>query len=608
MTRLFNDPADFADELVEGFVAANSRWVVPVAGGVVRAAVSPSPTVAVVVGGGSGHYPAFGGLVGQGLAHGAAMGNLFASPSAQQVYSVAKAAHQGKGVLLTFGNYAGDVLHFGQAQEWLRADGIECETVTVTDDISSASADEAHKRRGIAGDLAVFKAASAAAEAGLPLAEVVEVARRANERTRSFGVAFGGCTLPGAAEPLFTVPEGRMALGLGIHGEPGIGETDIPTADGLAGIFVDALLAELPGSVGAAEGQRAAVILNGLGSVKYEELFVVYRRVAQLLAAAGVEIVEPEVGELVTSFDMAGASLTLFWLDEELERFWSDPADAPAYRKGSVAEGERRSAADVAELVDEPLPEAGDASRAAAVTVTAALAAVKRLLDERADELGRIDAVAGDGDHGIGMQRGSTAAALAAGDLLERGAGAGSLLARAGDAWANKAGGTSGALWGAILRAVGETIGDTESPDARSVAAGVAAANTEVMRFGKAQPGDKTMVDALVPFSETLDRETAAGARLADAWVAASAAADAAAKATADLLPRVGRARPHAEKSLGTPDAGATSLAYIAAVIGTVLSGADENPGGTPAPGTPSTGTPTTDTPTPDTDNQETAS
>jgi dihydroxyacetone kinase len=128
------------------------------------------------------------------------------------------------------------------------------------------------------------------------------------------------------------------------------------------------------------------------------------------------------------------------------------------------------------------------------------------------------------------------------------------------------------------------------------------------MRFGKAQPGDKTMVDALVPFSETLDRESAAGARLADAWVAASAAADAAAKATADLLPRVGRARPHAEKSLGTPDAGATSLAYIAAVIGTVLTGADENPGGTPAPGTPSTGTPTTDTPTPDTDNQETAS
>ena len=571
MTRLFNDPADFADELVEGFVAANSRWVVPVAGGVVRAAISPRPTVAVVTGGGSGHYPAFGGLVGQGLAHGAAMGNLFASPSAQQVYSVAKAAHQGEGVLLTFGNYAGDVLHFGQAQEWLRADGIECETVTVTDDISSASVDETEKRRGIAGDLAVFKAASAAAEAGLSLAEVVDVARRANERTRSFGVAFGGCTLPGATEPLFTVPEGRMALGLGIHGEPGIGETDIPTADGLAQIFVDALLAEIPASVQSARGQRAAVILNGLGSVKYEELFVVYRRVAQLLEAAGVEIVEPEVGELVTSFDMAGVSLTLFWLDEQLEELWGAPADAPAYRKGSVSNLERRTAAEVAELVDEQLPEASAESRIAAVTANTALAAIKTLLDERADELGHIDAVAGDGDHGIGMQRGSTAAALAASDLLDQGAGAGTLLARAGDAWANKAGGTSGALWGAILRTIGTRIGDTETPTAQAVAAAVVAATDEVMRFGKAQLGDKTMVDTLVPFGDVLGREVAAGASLSVAWATASVAADEAARATADLLPRIGRARPHAEKSLGTPDAGATSLAYITAVVGSVL-------------------------------------
>ena len=576
MTRLFNEPADFADELVEGFVAANSRWVIPVPGGVVRAALSPEPTVAVITGGGSGHYPAFGGLVGQGLAHGAALGNLFASPSAQQVYSVAKAAHEGRGVLLTFGNYAGDVLHFGQAQEWLRAEGIECETVTVTDDISSASPDEMQKRRGIAGDLAVFKAASAAAEAGLDLAAVVEVARRANERTRSFGVAFGGCTLPGATEPLFTVPEGRMALGLGIHGEPGIGETDIPTADGLAQIFVDALLAEVPASVPTIDGQRVAVILNGRGSVKYEELFVVYRRVAQLLEATGLEIVEPEVGELVTSFDMAGVSLTLMWLDAQLEELWTAPADTPAYRKGSVGKVERRTAADVAELVEETLPEASAESLAAASTALAVLEAVKTLLDEKADELGHIDAVAGDGDHGIGMQRGATAGARAARELFERGAGTGTLIARAGDAWANKAGGTSGALWGAILRSIGSRVGDVEAPSAVSVSEGVAAALAEVMSFGKAEVGDKTMVDALVPFSTTLTREVDAGTRLVDAWRTASADATAAAVATAELLPRMGRARPHAEKSLGTPDAGATSLAYITNTIGAVLAAASK--------------------------------
>jgi len=571
MTRLFNNPADFADELVEGFVAANSRWVIPVPGGVVRAAISPEPTVVVITGGGSGHYPAFGGLVGQGLAHGAALGNLFASPSAQQVYSVAKAAHQGRGVLLTFGNYAGDVLHFGQAQEWLRAEGIECETVTVTDDISSAAVGELEKRRGIAGDLAVFKAASAAAEAGFSLAEVVDVAQRANEKTRSFGVAFGGCTLPGASEPLFTVPEGRMALGLGIHGEPGIGETDIPTADGLARIFVDALLAELPASVASASGQRAAVILNGLGSVKYEELFVVYRTVAKLLEAAGVEIVEPEVGELVTSFDMAGVSLTLFWLDAQLEELWSAPADAPAYRKGAVAATERRSAAEFAELVEEPVPDASPDSMRAAGLVFAALEAVVAVIDEHAEELGRIDAIAGDGDHGIGMQRGSTAALAAASALLAKNAGAGTLLARAGDAWANKAGGTSGALWGAILRSIGTGLGDSAAPSAGSVSAGVAAAKDEVMNFGKAVVGDKTMVDALVPFSDTLRERVSAGASLADAWATASEAATAASAATADLLPRMGRARPHAEKSLGTPDAGAVSLSYITTAVSAVL-------------------------------------
>ena len=572
MTRLFNDPADFADELVDGFTAAASRWVLPVSGGVVRATVSPEPTVAVVVGGGSGHYPAFGGLVGQGMAHGAALGNLFASPSAQQVYSVAKAADQGRGVLLTFGNYAGDVLHFGQARDWLIADGIECEIVTVTDDIASASPEELERRRGIAGDLAVFKAACAAAEAGADLAEVVRVARHANDRTRSFGVAFSGCTLPGASEPLFTVPEGRMALGLGIHGEPGIGEADIPTAAGLAQLFVERLLAERP----AEAGTKVVPLLNGLGSVKYEELFVVYGTVAKLLAEAGLEVVEPEVGELVTSFDMAGASLTLFWIDDELEGLWAAPASAPAYAKGSVVEQPRRSAAELAEAVEEPVAEASGEAQAAALVVVTALEAIAQTIDREADELGRIDAVAGDGDHGIGMKRGSSAARAAAADLVRAGAGAGTVLARSGDVWANKAGGTSGALWGSMLRALGTALGDIDRPSAAGVAQGVTDASDGVRAFGKAAVGDKTMVDALVPFAETLAAAVSGGADLRTAWAGAAEASVAAASATADLMPGMGRARTHGEKSLGTPDAGATSLAMIVTAVGEILAATDK--------------------------------
>ncbi|MBF4605876.1 dihydroxyacetone kinase family protein [Curtobacterium sp. VKM Ac-2884] len=570
MTRLFNDPADFADEMVDGFVAANQARVRKVHGGVARSTTSPEGTVALVVGGGSGHYPAFGGLVGHGLAAGAAMGNLFASPSAQQVTAVAKASEHGGGVLLSYGNYAGDVLNFDAAARALADSGIDVRTVRVTDDVASAPSDEAHKRRGIAGDLCVFKVAGAAAERGDDLDAVTAIASRANDRTRSFGVAFSGCSLPGADEPLFTVPEGRMAIGMGIHGERGIAEADVPTASGLADLLVDKLLTELPEGVEAHAGQRVVPILNGLGSVKYEELFVVFGAVQRGLADAGVVVVEPEVGELVTSFDMAGVSLTLFWLDDELEELWAAPADSPAYRKGGAVPQQPVAPEALAADEQAPVTPGTEASQASAARVVEAITAIRTTIDDHADELGRIDAVAGDGDHGIGMQRGSTAADRAAQDAAARGAGAGSVLAIAGDAWSDKAGGTSGAIWGAALEALGRVLGDDQRPSAATVAQAVHAAVEAVLAFG-AVPGDKTMVDAIVPFDQVLTDRVAAGDDLVRAWSAASAAATAAADATADLLPKMGRARTHGEDAVGTPDAGAISFALItAAVLSTV--------------------------------------
>jgi dihydroxyacetone kinase len=570
MTRLWNEPAAFADEMIDGFVAANSRSVRRAPGGVVRSTVVPEGQVAVVVGGGSGHYPAFGGLVGQGLAHGAAMGNLFASPSTQQVYAIAKAVDRGAGVFLSYGNYAGDVLNFDAAQEKLRAEGIPTETVTVTDDIFSAPIAEKHKRRGIAGDLTVFRTASAAAEAGYDLAGVNRVAAHANDRTRSFGVAFTGCTLPGAPAPLFAVPAGRMAIGLGIHGEPGIDETDIPTADELAELLVSRLLEEMPDGA----GTRVVPILNGLGALKYEEMFVVYRRIAQLLEAAGLVIVDPHVGEYCTSFDMAGTSLTLFWLDEELERLWDTPVDAPAYRRGSVVAAEQAAASSTPELAEDVIPVGDDESQGVAQTVRAALQVIVDTIDENADELGRIDAIAGDGDHGIGMQRGSHAALDAGVLAAEAGAGARTVLARAADAWADKAGGTSGALWGVILNAVAARLGDAARPGAVAVAGGVADGIRGVQSYGKAEVGDKTMVDALVPFTTTLTGAVDSGARLAPAWETAAEVATRAAAATADLLPKMGRARTHGEHAIGTPDPGAISFALIATALGELLADA----------------------------------
>jgi dihydroxyacetone kinase len=490
------------------------------------------------------------------------------------VESVARAAHHGGGILLTCGQYAGDVLNFTAAAEALRADGIEVETLWVTDDISSAPTAERSKRRGIAGGLVVYKVAGAIAEEGAPLAEVVRAARHADDRTRTLGVAFSGCTLPGASEPLFTVPEGRMAVGMGIHGEPGISETDVPTADGLAELLVDSLLAELPDDVPQASGQRVLVILNGLGSVKYEEMFVVYRRIAPLLEQAGVEIAFSEVGEFCTSFDMAGVSLTITWLGSEpgseLERLWTAAAVTPTFRTGSIATerlGDDEIAA--AEETEQEIPAASEASRAAATTVAKALHAAQDVVDAHADELGRMDAVAGDGDHGIGMQRGIHAAVEAADDAVERGAGAGTTLTMAADAWSDRAGGTSGVLWGVMLRTLAQTIGDEVDPDTTCVTGGVAAAVQRLRETGGAAPGDKTMVDAIVPFAGTLDERQEDG--LAVAWAAAADAATEAAAATADLVPKLGRSRSHGEKSVGTPDPGAHSFALIVTAVAAVL-------------------------------------
>lgn len=575
MTRLFNDPDDFVTDSVAGFTAASARWVRPVSGGVVRSTRGPEPTVAVVIGGGSGHYPAFAGLVGPGLAHGAAMGNVFASPSAQQVHSVAVNADEGRGVLLSFGNYAGDVLHFGQAQDRLRKDGVDCRTVLVTDDIVSAPASETERRRGIAGDLVVFKVAGAAAEAGYDLDGVERVARAANARTRSLGVAFTGCTLPGADEPLFTVPEGIMAVGLGIHGEPGIDEVPVPTAAGLAELFVASLLDELPEGV-SLDGARVVPILNGLGSVKYEELYVVYGTIDRLLTEAGAVVVAPEVGEFCTSFDMAGASLTLFWPDEELESLWSASADTPAYRRGTVG---GRTAVDTAEIDADPAPveiaAASPESQRAGARIAEALTTIAAVLDAEADELGRIDRIAGDGDHGIGMQRGSRAAAATAAETAARSAGARTVLQLAGDAWADKGGGTSGAIWGEMLVALGRALTDTEPISTDRVSAGITEMSDAVMAFGKARPGDKTMVDAIVPFANEFAARVDAGDDLTTAWSQAADAATEAAEATAHITARLGRARAHGDKSIGTPDPGAVSFALVTRTVLDTLKGSN---------------------------------
>ena len=569
MTHLLNDPINFPAELVDGFVKANAKYVKKVYGGVVRATKSKPGKVAIITGGGTGHYPGFMGWVGPGLVDGAVTGNIFASPSASQVRSVAKAADHGGGILLAFLNYAGDVLHFGMAEELLKADGFNVKRSVVTDDVASAPSNETHKRRGIAGGLAVLKVASAAAESGLSLDEVLKVLNKTNERTRTFGVAFSGCTLPGSANPLFEVPKGKMAVGLGVHGEPGIYELDLGTADDVAKLLVDKLLEDVPQN----PGKKVIALLNGLGSAKYEELFVTFGCVANRLKNAGIQMIDGEVGEFMTSLDMGGLSLTLVWVDEEIEKYWFVPCDSPAFRK--------------TKMVDEPLdssvvfntePEAlkvnkkgNDSSRQAAALIAQALDQIKDIISENESMLGDLDAVAGDGDHGAGMTRGSKAAAEAAHWLVKEGAGAQTTLAGAGARWSENAGGASGALWGAALIAAGNALGDDKDLNLKSYANAVNSFVKSIQQLGGANIGDKTMIDAQVPFAEVFESSISQGLSFIDSWNRAAIASTSAAKETANLTPKMGRARVLAEKSLGHPDPGATSFSLIVSSISSMF-------------------------------------
>ena len=573
MTRIFNEPSDFKNEVIDGFTAAYGRYVkrVPNASGFVRKDGPRAGKVSLVVGGGSGHYPSYSGATGRGFADGCVLGDVFTSPSNEQVYRIGRAASGGGGVVLSFGNYAGDRLNFAAAAERLVSEGIDTRIVYVTDDIASAKPDDRLDRRGIAGTFTVYKIGGAAADLGEDLDTVERVMQKANAATFSYGVAFEGCTFPGQKDPLFHVEQGKMEFGLGIHGEPGIDTVDMMPARELATNLVERLLAERPED---ADG-RVAVLVNGLGATKYEELFLLYGHISTLLDEAGLTPVLPEVGELVTSLDMRGCSLSLTWLDDELERFWTAPADTASFRRGDIstlpdydaAEDQAKEASE-----SEDAEQASEESRRAARVVVDALNAMRDTVLEHEEELGRIDAVAGDGDHGVGMVRGSRAACAAGESAHEDEAGAGDVLGAAGDAFSDKAGGTSGILWGIFLSTIGATLGNTDEVTPAQVAAGVRRGAETIQRLGKAELGDKTMLDALLPFVDELDARVESGDEIDSAWNAAAEKAVEAARQTADLTPKIGRARPLAERSVGTPDAGATSMGMVVTAVGAILS------------------------------------
>ncbi len=326
MKKILNNPVDYVDEMLAGLTAAHPGFYRLHGGSgrvVARSGAGKPGKVGIVTGGGSGHLPVFTGYVGPGLLDACAIGDVFSSPSAEQMADAIRAAHQGAGVLRLYGNYGGDIMNFDMAGDLVGFEDIRCTSVILADDVASAPPAEAAKRRGVAGMVYAFKIAGAAAEAGHDLDGVTRVAQKAADACRSVGVARSPCTVPQAGKPTFTIGEDEMEMGMGIHGEPGVWRGQLRPADAIAAEMMDRLLSDMP----LTKGDRVSVMVNSLGATPPEELYILYRVVKARIEAAGATVVMPLVGRYATSMEMTGVSFTLCKLDAELEGFLTAPCD-----------------------------------------------------------------------------------------------------------------------------------------------------------------------------------------------------------------------------------------------------------------------------------------
>lgn len=332
MKKLINAPENYVTEMLEGLVACHpSLTICGDSQRVVRRSAENTPgKVGIVSGGGSGHLPLFTGYVGQGFIDACAIGNVFEGPAIDSCVDAIHAADNGQGVLLLFGNYGGDRMNFEMASELAAMDDVVTATVLGNDDVASASPEEASKRRGVAGLIYAYKIAGAKAEQLATLEEVARVAQKAVDATRSIGIALAPCRLPSSTEPNFQIHDNEMEMGMGIHGEPGLWRSELKSADETVAEMLNLILADLP----LAAGDRVSVLLNGLGATPLEELFILFRCANQLLADRGVEVVAPIVGNMATSMEMAGASLSILKLDDELEALLTAPGVCPFWRIG----------------------------------------------------------------------------------------------------------------------------------------------------------------------------------------------------------------------------------------------------------------------------------
>lgn len=525
--------------------------------------------VALVIGGGSGHEPMFTGFCGAGLADGVACGNICASPNPDLVRAAGAAVDQGKGVLFVYGCYAGDNLNFDMGEELLQKEGVRTAHVRVWDDLASAPRERVSDRRGIAGDVFVIKIAGAACDAGLELDEVVRITEKARDRLNTIGVATSPGTLPGNDRPTFELADDEMEFGMGIHGEPGIERTKMQTAQEM----VDRMYRELKEEMGLQAGDEIAVLVNGLGSTPLLELNLVYFDLYQHLKEDGIRVYDSEIKTYCTSMEMGGFSISILKLDEELKIYYDMPCYSPYYAKGSYGAGTtdmkmEEPEMEEAELFGEQeddqvvvvrsregvLPElCGEDVRNMLLYIADKIIAKKPYLTE-------IDSAIGDGDHGIGMAGGmrKVKKKLLA---MQGETNVYKLFEAAGTEMLMSMGGASGVIFGSLYLAGAKGTEAQDFLKAEDLARMERRSLEAIRERGKAVKGDKTMVDALLPAVEALEKNKEEP--LLQALQAAETAALQGVEDTKGYMAKFGRAKSLLERAVGHQDAGATSVWLI---------------------------------------------
>jgi phosphoenolpyruvate---glycerone phosphotransferase subunit DhaK len=332
MKKFLNDPKTFVDEMLEGILLAHPDQLSYAAGDrrcIIRAGSPVKGKVGIATGGGSGHLPLFLGYVGAGMLDGCSVGGVFQSPSAEQMLNVTKAINGGAGVLYIYGNYGGDIMNFDMARDMAAMEDIRVEQVTGAEDVASAPKGQENKRRGVAGIFFVYKCAGAMADTKASLDEVKRVAEKAGANVRTMGVALSPNIVPEIGKPQFSLGENEMEIGMGIHGEPGIRRGQLKNVDAIVEEMMAPVLADLPYSA----GDRVAVLINGLGATPLEELYLIYRKVGLVLKEKKISVFKVYVGEFATSLEMAGASISLLKLDDELQKLLAKPARTPFFEQ-----------------------------------------------------------------------------------------------------------------------------------------------------------------------------------------------------------------------------------------------------------------------------------